>query len=64
MQPPVPTSEDIALIRFADPVPKREIAMFWRPTSPYDDFMPQLAELFRDLPAGLVHQAEPVPALT
>ena len=64
VRPPVPMSDDIELIRFAEPVPRRRIAMFWRPTSPYDDFMPRLAELFRDLPDGLVHRSEPVPALT
>jgi LysR family hydrogen peroxide-inducible transcriptional activator len=63
VQPPVPMSEDVELIRFAEPVPRRRIAMFWRPTSPYDDFMPRLAELFRDLPDGLVHRSEPIPAL-
>jgi LysR family hydrogen peroxide-inducible transcriptional activator len=63
VQPPVPTSEDIQLIRFAEPVPRRRIAMYWRPTSPYDEFMPQLAQLFRDLPTGLVHAIGPEPAL-
>jgi LysR family hydrogen peroxide-inducible transcriptional activator len=62
VQPPVPVSDDIELIRFAEPVPRRRIAMFWRPTNPYDDFMPRLAELFRDLPAGLVHASAEVPA--
>jgi LysR family hydrogen peroxide-inducible transcriptional activator len=52
--PPVAESDDIRLIRFADPVPNREIAMFWRTTSPFGDFLTQLAELFRDLPPNLV----------
>ncbi len=55
VQPPVPVSADVRLIRFVDPVPSRRIAMFWRHSSIYADFLPQLAELFRDLPPGLVH---------
>jgi LysR family hydrogen peroxide-inducible transcriptional activator len=55
VQPPVPVSDDIRLIRFAEPVPRREIAMFWRRSSSYADFLPRLAELFRELPPGLVH---------
>jgi LysR family hydrogen peroxide-inducible transcriptional activator len=55
VQPPVPIFDDIRLIRFADPAPSRQIAMFWRRTSPYRDFLPSLAKLFSDLPAGLVH---------
>ena len=54
VQPPVAPSDDITLLRFAPPVPKREIAMFWRRTSAYRDFLPRLAELFRQLPDGLV----------
>ena len=54
VKPPVSPSPDIALLRFAEPVPRREIAMYWRETSVYDDFLPKLAEAFRDLPPGLV----------
>jgi LysR family transcriptional regulator, hydrogen peroxide-inducible genes activator len=54
VQPPVPPSEDICLRRFREPVPRREIAMFSRRTSVYRDFLPTLAEILRDLPAGLV----------
>jgi LysR family transcriptional regulator, hydrogen peroxide-inducible genes activator len=54
VQPPVPIYEDIRLIRFAEPVPRRRIAMFWRTTSAYRDFLPELVELFRDLPEGLL----------
>jgi len=57
VRPPVPPSEDIRLIEFAEPVPSRQIAMFWRETSAYRDFLPELAELFRDLPPGLVGNA-------
>jgi LysR family hydrogen peroxide-inducible transcriptional activator len=57
VQPPVPASEDVHLLRFAEPVPRRRIAMFWRRTSVYRDFLPKLAEVLRDLPPGLVHEA-------
>jgi LysR family hydrogen peroxide-inducible transcriptional activator len=54
VRPPVPPSQDIALIRFAEPVPRRQIAMFWRETSAHRDFLPSLAALFRDVPGGFV----------
>jgi LysR family hydrogen peroxide-inducible transcriptional activator len=53
VRPPVPPSEAVALVRFAEPVPRRQIAMFWRTTSAYRDFLPKLAALVRDLPEGL-----------
>jgi LysR family hydrogen peroxide-inducible transcriptional activator len=64
VQTPVPSSPDVHLLPFSEPVPHREIAMFWRKTSPFRDFLPQLADVFRHLPEGLVHEieAEPVPA--
>ena len=57
VQPPVTPSPDIALLRLADPVPRRHIAMFWRPTSPYRDLLPKLAAILKDMPAGLAHAA-------
>ena len=59
VRPPVPPSDDVRLIRFAEPVPRREIAMYWRQTSAQREFLPQLAALFRDLPAGFVHPPTP-----
>lgn len=59
VQPPVPPSPDISLVRFAEPVPRREIAMLWRRTNPYRDFFPRLAEAFRGLPPHLVGVATP-----
>ncbi|QGG95414.1 LysR substrate-binding domain-containing protein [Actinomarinicola tropica] len=61
VQPPVPASSDIHLRRFRPPAPRRRIAMLWRPTSVYADLLPQLADVVRDLPPGLVSQAEPPP---
>jgi LysR family hydrogen peroxide-inducible transcriptional activator len=53
VQPPVPRSDDVRLLRFAEPVPRRQVAMFWRPTSVYGDLLPKLAEVMGDLPPGL-----------
>ena len=50
VQPPVPVSPDVVLVRFSEPVPRREVAMFWRRTNPYRDFFRRLAEAFRRLP--------------
>ena len=47
VQPPVPPSADIRLLRFADPGPDRAIAMFWRDTNVYRDFFPKLVEVVR-----------------
>lgn len=55
VRPPVPPSEDIHLLTFAEPVPRRRIAMFWRKTSAYREFLPKLAAVFRDLPPGLLN---------
>jgi LysR family transcriptional regulator, hydrogen peroxide-inducible genes activator len=57
VQPPVPRSDDIRLLRFTAPVPQRRIGMFWRESSVYRDFLPKVADVVRDLPPGLVHPA-------
>ena len=54
MQPPVAVSEDIALLRFEAPAPTRTIALFWRKTSAYREFLPELAAMIRDIAAPLV----------
>ncbi|HPU39280.1 MAG TPA: LysR substrate-binding domain-containing protein [Microthrixaceae bacterium] len=54
VQPPVPASPDIKLLRFSDPVPSREIAMLWRRSSTYTDLLTNLADVFRALPDGYV----------
>lgn len=53
VRPPVATSPDIHLIRFKEPVPRRQIAMFWRRSSVYQDLLPKVAEVMRSLPPGL-----------
>ena len=59
VQPPVPPSADVTLIRFREPVPSRQIAMFWRETSAFGDFLPSLAALFREVPGGIVRPINP-----
>ena len=54
VRPPVPPSPDITLLRFEEPVPRRQIAMCWRRTSVYRDFLPQLADVVRELAPTLV----------
>jgi LysR family hydrogen peroxide-inducible transcriptional activator len=54
VQPPVAPNEDIVLLRFREPVPRREICMYWRGTSVYRELLPLVAEVVRDLPPGLV----------
>ncbi len=62
VRPPVPEQRDIRLLRFSEPVPNRRIAMFWRSSSTYGSLLPELAEVFRDLPPGLVETARPTAA--
>ncbi len=59
VSPPVPPSPDVAVVRFRDPVPRREIAMYWRRTSPFAEFFAELATIMRELPEGLVQVAAP-----
>lgn len=54
VQPPVPQSGDVDLVRFDAPAPSRQIAMFWRRTSAYADFLPQVAEVIREVASPLV----------
>jgi LysR family hydrogen peroxide-inducible transcriptional activator len=54
VRPPVPPSDDLRLLRFAEPVPRREVAMYWRPTSVYRDLLPKVADIIRDQASHLV----------
>jgi LysR family hydrogen peroxide-inducible transcriptional activator len=54
VEAPVPPSPEVRLLRFADPVPHREIAMFWRSTSVFREVLPHVASLVRTLVAPLV----------
>ena len=55
VSPPVANSPGVTLLPLVGPVPSRRIGMFWRATSAYRDFLPQLAAAFRVLPGDLVH---------
>lgn len=54
VSPPVPESPDIALVTLADPSPSRRIALYWRTSSAYADFLTELAALLRELDPRLV----------
>lgn len=53
--PPVPRSDDIVLVPFEQPPPRRTIAMFWRPTSAVTPLVAEMARFLRDVPPGSVH---------
>lgn len=52
--PPVAASPDVRLVEFTAPRPNRRIAMYWRRSSAFRGFLPQVADLFRQLPPDLV----------
>ncbi|MFP7723489.1 DNA-binding transcriptional regulator OxyR [Lysobacter sp. A3-1-A15] len=54
VQPPVPPSPDVRLLRFKGEAPHRQIAMVWRRSSAMDGFLGQLAAEFKRLPAALL----------
>jgi LysR family transcriptional regulator, hydrogen peroxide-inducible genes activator len=63
VQPPVPPSDDVALLRFRPPAPRRDLAMCWRKTGVHRDFLPRLAEVVRALPSALHAEGlAPLPA--
>ena len=60
VKPPVAPAQHIRLLPFRDPAPSRRIAIVWRRSSAMADFLARLAEVFRDLPPGLLdtHQLQ------
>lgn len=54
VRPPVPQPSAVHLVRFADPVPHRDIGLFWRPASVFRGLLPELAEILRDPLPGCV----------
>ncbi|MDQ2649519.1 MAG: LysR substrate-binding domain-containing protein [Actinomycetota bacterium] len=60
VHPPVPPSNDVALLRFAEPVPRRRIAMFWRPSSVYAELLPKVADHLRETVRTLPVHVEPI----
>ncbi|MFT3763373.1 MAG: DNA-binding transcriptional regulator OxyR [Pseudoxanthomonas sp.] len=57
VKPPVARSQNIRLLHFNDSHPSRRIAMLWRKSSALAEFLPQLAQVFRELPAELFDPA-------
>ncbi len=53
VEPPVTPAPGIVLRPFSAPAPRREIAMYWRRTSPLDRFLRDLADVFRAGPEFL-----------
>jgi len=62
VQPPVPSSPDIHLLRFRGEPPHRQIAMVWRRSSAMGDFLMQLAGEFRKLPEQLLRPPQSAPS--
>ena len=50
---PVPHYDGVRLLRFSAPAPSRHIAMYWRTTSAYGEFLPQVADVIRAAVRGL-----------
>jgi len=48
VQPPVPQSGTVRLVRFGEPAPHRDVGLFWRPMSVYRDLLPELAQSLRN----------------
>ncbi|MBS1848195.1 MAG: LysR family transcriptional regulator [Actinobacteria bacterium] len=48
VRPPTVENPRIVIRRFADPVPHRSIALFWRPTSVYRDVLATVAQVIRE----------------
>jgi LysR family hydrogen peroxide-inducible transcriptional activator len=62
VQPPVPPSPDLHLLSFRGDAPHRQIGMVWRRSSAMGDFLMQLANEFRKLPAQLLQPPRPAAA--
>ena len=54
VQPPVPRSPDIHLLRFSDSQPNRQIAMVWRKSSAMGEFLQTLADVIGQVPPDLL----------
>ena len=54
VQPPVPPSDAMKLLRFTGVAPSRQLALVWRRSSASDAFLRKLAAVLRDLPPELL----------
>jgi LysR family hydrogen peroxide-inducible transcriptional activator len=59
VKPPVPPSDAVALLPFADRTPSRRIALAWRKTTALAPFLKRLAALIGDLPQDLLATTAP-----
>jgi LysR family hydrogen peroxide-inducible transcriptional activator len=59
VQPPVPPSPDVHLLRFNGEAPHRQIGMLWRRSSAMSDFLSELAVELRKLPQALLQPPKP-----
>ncbi|WFC41121.1 DNA-binding transcriptional regulator OxyR [Pseudoxanthomonas sp. SE1] len=59
VKPPVARYENIHLLGFSDSHPSRQIAMVWRKSSAMNDFLLELANVFRELPPSLFEPDAP-----
>jgi len=53
VRPPVPPSPDVAVRRFAEPAPSRQISLCWRRTSVHRELLSRIGALVRDRLADL-----------
>jgi len=54
VKPPIAATRNVVVRRFAEPVPKRTIAMVWRNSSALASFLREFAESLKELPHGLL----------
>lgn len=54
VKPPIAATSNLVVSRFAEPAPSRTIALVWRSSSAYSDFLRELAECLRNLPPELL----------
>src|SRR5690606_6934433 len=62
VQPPVPASPDLRLVRFSGTPPFRRVAMVWRRSSAIEGLLKAIAGEIRALPAHLLHPPDQRPA--
>jgi LysR family hydrogen peroxide-inducible transcriptional activator len=54
VKPPIAETNNLVVSGFAEPAPSRTIALVWRSSSAYSDFLRELAECLRGLPPELL----------
>ena len=54
--PPATASDDVRVLRFTDPAPRRSLALVWRSRSPYGALLPRLSQVLREVPAEVLGQ--------